>query len=187
MAQMNLLPWRAQRRELEKKRLVCLVLVSLMLGFLMVWIANGFFVGRLHHQVTRNQSLQKKCHAVNQQIKEIKVLKGLRKDLLSKVAKMQSLRTDRQLTRHLMDELMTILPFEIYLNKLEKKQAGVTLWGYAPSNTTISLLMKNIEKNAWIRHPLLTEIKKREGVEPLVGNEFIVSFLLKLPKKGMDS
>lgn len=186
MAQMNLLPWRAQRRQQEKKRLAHLGWTSLILGVLIVWVANNCFLRALHHQRTRNQDLQKKLHAKNQQIKEIKTLKQRRQNLEAKVAKMQKLQTDRRVLAHLMDELRGILPFEMYLNKLEKKQDMIILSGYAQSNTTVSLLMKNIEKNIWIQHPLLTEIKKKQGIGVLEGNEFIVSFLLKLPKIGVD-
>ncbi|CZR30091.1 Fimbrial assembly protein (PilN) [Legionella pneumophila] len=62
---------------------------------------------------------------------------------------------------------------------MQREHDVVTLWGYSESNTSISILMRNIEANVWIQNPVLTEIKKNVEKKQSPNNEFKLSFVLK--------
>ncbi len=179
MTQINLLPWREQKREQEKKVFTTILIVCAIFAAFIVFIVNYYASELVSNQITRNQILQKEINSLEDQIKEIKALKLIRKALISRMSIVQNLQSTRTLMVHLFDELIQILPPGIYVTKLERKNDMVTLWGYSESNTNISILMRNIESNAWIQNPSLTEIKKMDDNKQPANNEFKLSFILK--------
>ncbi|MCL9684435.1 PilN domain-containing protein [Legionella maioricensis] len=179
MTQINLLPWREQKREQEKKVFTTILIACAIFAAFIVFIVNYYASELVSYQVERNQILQKEINSLEDQIKEIKALKQIRQALISRMSIVQNLQSTRTLMVHLFDELIKILPPGIYVTKLERKNDMVTLWGYSESNTNISILMRNIESNAWIQNPSLTEIKKMDDEKQPANNEFKLSFILK--------
>lgn len=180
MTRINLLPWREQKREQEKKVFTTILIACAIFAAFIVFIVNYYAAELVSNQVARNQILQNEINSLEDQIKEIKALKQIRQALISRMSIVQNLQSTRTLMVHLFDELIKVLPPGIYVTKLERKNDMVTLWGYSESNTNISILMRNIESNAWIQNPSLTEIKKMddEKQQP-ANNEFKLSFILK--------
>ncbi|BCA95916.1 pilus assembly protein PilN [Legionella antarctica] len=178
MTQINLLPWREQKREQEKKVFTTILIASSVFAAFIVIIVNYYASELVSNQTSRNQILQKEINSLEAQIKEINALTLIRKALISRMSIVQNLQSTRTLMVHLFDELIQILPQGIYVTKLERKNDMVNLWGYSESNTNISILMRNIETNVWIQNPNLTEIKKMDNKQP-ANNEFKLSFILK--------
>jgi type IV pilus assembly protein PilN len=179
MTQINLLPWREQKREQEKKMFTLILIASAIFAAFIVFIVNYYASELVSNQVARNQILQNEINSLEDQIREIKALKQIRQALISRMSIVQNLQSTRTLMVHLFDELIKVLPPGIYVTKLERKNDMVTLWGYSESNTNISILMRNIESNAWIQNPSLTEIKKMDDDTQPANNEFKLSFILK--------
>lgn len=179
MTEINLLPWREHKREQDKKLFTTMSLMGVIFAALIVFLINTYAVHLVNNQTIRNQTLQKEITSLNEQIKEIKVLKQVRDGLISRMSIVQNLQSTRTLMVHLFDELIKVMPPGIYVTKLERQNDVVSLWGYAESNTNISLLMRNIENNAWIQLPILTEIKRMDEKKQAADNEFKLSFVLK--------
>jgi type IV pilus assembly protein PilN len=185
MTQINLLPWREQKREAEKKLFITVLLTGLVIAVFLVFFMNYYADSLLNNQMARNQILQQEIKLLDDQIKEIKTLKTVREGLISRMAIVQNLQATRTLMVHLFDELIKIMPTGIYITKLERKNDIVSLWGYSESNTNISQLMSSIETDDWLQNPTLTEIKKLEGKNKPADNVFILSFVLKPKKLGL--
>jgi type IV pilus assembly protein PilN len=179
MAQINLLPWREQRREQEKKFFTTVFIIGVLISVLIVFAVNYYASALVRRQTSRNDMLQKEMDTLNNELKEIKRLKQTRQALISRMSIVQDLQSTRTLMVHLFDELIKVLPAGVYLTQLEKRNEVVTLWGYSESNTNISILMRNIENSAWIQNPVLTEIKKMEDEKQPANNEFKLSVVLK--------
>lgn len=179
MTQINLLPWREQKREQEKKFFVILLVIGALIAVFIVFLMNYYALDLVSDQTNRNAILQKEINILDDELKEIKLLKQTRQSLISRMSIVQNLQATRTLMVHLFDELIKILPSGVYVTKLERKNDIVTLWGYSESNTNISILMRNIENNSWIQNPDLTEIKKMEETLQPADNEFKLSFILK--------
>lgn len=187
MTEINLLPWRELKREQEQKQfntiLVAMVLIAIGVVLLMNYYANSL----IDNQTSRNQRLQKEITIFDRQIGEIKKLKQEREAFISRMTVVQELQTTRPLTVHLFDELICVMPEGVYINKVSRIGRDITLLGYATSNTSVSDLMRNIEKNQWIQLPVLTEIRKTKEKNKSNGpvlknenpNEFVLSFILK--------
>lgn len=179
MTEINLLPWREQKREQEKKMFTTMLLIGVTAAAVVVFLINSYASYLVSNQTERNQILQKEINILDDQIKEIKALKQIRDGLISRMSIVQNLQSTRTLMVHLFDELIKVVPTGIYVTKLERQNDIVTVWGYTESNTNISLLMRSIESNAWIQAPVLTEIKKMDDDKGLANNEFKLSFVLK--------
>lgn len=182
MTEINLLPWREQRREQEKKLFTSMLIGAVMGAVVIVFLINYYATSLVDNQTSRNQMLQKEINLLDDQIKEIKSLKLVRTALISRMSIVQNLQSTRTMMVHLFDELIKIAPSGIYVYKLERKSDVVTLWGYSESNTNISILMRNIESDPWIQSPVLTEIKKMDENKNPANNDFTLSFILK-PKQ----
>ncbi|CEG56444.1 PilN domain-containing protein [Legionella fallonii] len=179
MTHINLLPWREQQREQEKKYFIVLLAIGALISGFIVFLMNYYASDLVSDQTNRNTILQKEIKILDDELKEIKTLKQTRQSLISRMSIVQNLQSTRTLMVHLFDELIKVLPPGVYATKLERKNDIVTLWGYTESNTNISILMRNIENNAWIQNPGLTEIKKMEETQQPANNEFKLSFVLK--------
>lgn len=184
MTEINLLPWREIKREHEKKQFTTMMAGALILGAGLVLLFNYYANSLVEGQTLRNQRLQAEIAVMDKEILEIKKLKEVRESLISRMTIVQNLQATRTLTVHLFDELVKVVPDGVYLTQLQRVADRVTVLGYSESNTNVSILMRNIEKNPWIQEPVLTEIKKNANAKNAEDktnnkNEFKLSFILK--------
>lgn len=179
MTEINLLPWRELKRELDKKQFTTFLAGALVVAVAIVVILNYYMSTLISDQSQRNHRLTVEINRLDRQIGEIKKLKEVKEALISRMNIIQNLQATRPLTVHLFYEIVKILPDGIYINKLERKGNVVTIDGYSESNTYISILMRRIEKDKWLQSPRLGEIKKRKNQKKRAKNSFVLSFLLK--------
>lgn len=180
MTRINLLPWREQKREQDKKLFIILLASSALIASFIVFLINSYAEGLVSNQITRNQMLQREIAAYDNQLKEIKNLKKLKEILIARMSIVRNLQSTRTLMVHLFDELIQVAPSGIYLTKIEGKNNTITISGYSESNTYVSQLMKNIENNDWIHNPVLSQIKKMDEKQQtqIADNEFKLMFTL---------
>lgn len=178
MTEINLLPWREKKREQEKKFFTTMLLSSVVVSAFVVFLVYSYANHLISNQTERNKILKDQINVLNEEIKEIKALKQVRESLISRMAIVQNLQSTRTLMVHLFDELIKIMPSGAYVYKLDRKKDLITLSGYAESNTNISVLMTNIENNAWMQTPILMEIKKLDDSKQAANNDFTLTFTL---------
>ena len=179
MTEINLLPWREQKREQEKKEFLTYLVVGVVGAIIIVFLINYYATYLVDMQTQRNQRLKNEITELEKQIVAIRDIKTLRQALIARMVIVQNLQATRTLTVHLLDEIIKIIPDGVYLYQMGRVVNKVTILGYAESNTNISQLMRSIEKNFWIQDPELTEIKKITDVKQLDESEFKLSFILK--------
>lgn len=182
MTQINLFPWREYKRQQDKKQFLIMLGCTITVAVFTVLCINYYANSLVEYQTTRNNLLKKEIARLDSQIVEIKSLKQIRSELVSRMSIVQHLQGTRTLMVHLFDELIKIMPSGVYATKLERQNNIISLWGYTESNSSISMLMRNIENNAWIQNPSLTEIKNVAEKKQAANNEFMLSFILK-PKE----
>lgn len=186
MTQINLLPWREQKREREKKKFITLFFVSIGIAAFIVFLINSYAKGLVNNQRERNKILEKEITVMKNQLTEIKSLKRTRQMLISRMSIVQHLQSTRTLMVHLFDELINVVPSGIYLTQVERKNNTISVTGYTESNTFVSILMKNIENNNWLHDPHLSEIKKEEK-QQAADNGFKLTFTLEpQPQVGVN-
>lgn len=159
MAQINLLPWREERRqELKKEFLVILGAVAVF-GILIVVLVGQFYGARIDHQRERNQYLQKNIQELSNQVQEIAELEKKRRELLDRMKVIQELQGNRPIIVRIFDELVRTLPDGVYYESLDREEAKISIRGVAESNNRVSSLMRNLDRSDWFTNPNLTAVK----------------------------
>lgn len=179
MTEVNLLPWREIKREQEKKEFMSLLTFSCILAVCLVALLYYYADDLINDQTSLNQRLQNEINELNTELIEIKKLRDIKKSLISRMHIVHDLQAGRTLTVHLFDELIKVMPDNVYLTALKRTGSKITLQGYSESNSSVSILMRNIQQDRWMHDPVLTEIKKAANVESTESNEFNLSFILK--------
>jgi type IV pilus assembly protein PilN len=190
MTNINLLPWRELKREQQKKIFMSFLFASLVFAVFISILMYMYSVHLVSAQAERNQRIKTEIVFFDGQLKSIKELKKLRSVLVARMMIVKDLQSTRPLTVHLFDELVKVMPPGVVVNKVDRKKDAVTVWGFATANSSISELMRKIERSQWIKSPELTEIKKADKSKEPKGsvesesmeNEFKLSFVLKQDK-----
>lgn len=163
MANINLLPWREEKRkemlqEFLAVMFACVVVVVLVIGGIHIFIGN-----LIDYQQGRNTFLTSEIAKLDKQLKQIATLESTKEKLLSRMEVIQSLQQRRPQIVHLFDELVRTVPEGIYLNKLKQKGKQLTIEGIAESNGRVSAYMRNIDASDWMTTPKLKVIKTKKG------------------------
>jgi type IV pilus assembly protein PilN len=150
MAKINLLPWRAERREQRKREFftqlifagAAAIVVVLIWGMLMSW--------RIGDQNDRNAYLTDQIKQLDAKITEIKDLQKVKDELLARKQIIEKLQSSRSQMVHLFDEIVKTIPAGARLTGMKQQGDKLTLDGVAESNATVAEYMRNIEASPWM-------------------------------------
>lgn len=159
MIRINLLPYREERRQAQRKQFFALAGLVAMLAILIVVMVHGVIAGYIAQQESKNEFLKKEIAALDKEIDEIKRLKEQTNALLSRKGVIENLQGSRTETVLLFNELAKQVPAGIYLKSLKQSGNKISLGGIAQSNARVSTLMRNLEASPLLERPDLVEIK----------------------------
>lgn len=162
MTKINLLDWRAARREKRRQEFVARMGLGVVAALGLValgWIMMGNAVSR---QQERNSYLTQQIAEIDQKIKEIEELEKVKQNLLARMRVIEQLQSSRSATVHFFDEIVNTLPDGITLTGVQQNGDKVQINGIAESNGRISTYMKNLEASPWFDDPKLVVIKTSE-------------------------
>lgn len=159
MIQINLLPYREEKRKARQQQFAVFAGLTFALGALFVWAGHIVITEKVDYQNSRNQYLNNQIAALDKQIAEIKQIKLKTQELLVRKGVVETLQTSRTEVVLLLDQLVRLLPDGVYLQSVKQEGNKVNLVGYAQSNAWVSTLMRNLESSPWLEDPLLIEIK----------------------------
>ncbi|WP_018232846.1 PilN domain-containing protein [Thioalkalivibrio thiocyanodenitrificans] len=163
MSQINLLPWREQRRKEQQKEFGIIAGLCAAVAVVAVFFAHVYVNGLIEHQEARNSYLQNEIRILDRQIAEIRDLEATRQALIDRMNVIQELQASRPVVVRLFDEMVTTLPDGTYLTLIEQRDANLTIRGRAESNARISAMMRNLEASPWFGEPTLNVIETREA------------------------
>ncbi len=185
MANINLLPWREERRlALKKEFLVVLGGVAVM-AVAVVLLVDTLVSGAIDDQKGRNQYLQTHINELDLQVKEIKALEKKKQELLDRMKVIQELQGNRPVIVRVFDEMVKTLPDGVFYGDLTRTNNSVVLSGVAESNNRISSLMRRLNKSEWFSSPNLNSVE----AEPKYGeqaSEFELSFVIGAPSNSEE-
>ena len=142
MAKINLLPWREQRREQQRKEFLAVLGGVAAAGVLVALIGHLLISGQIDHQNERNQYLKTHISALDKQVAEIKELQTRRNQLIDRMKVIQDLQGTRPLIVRIFDEIVRTLPDGVYFRGMERTGQQITIRGTAESNNRVSSLMR---------------------------------------------
>jgi len=160
MIRINLLPHREMRRERRKKDFLALSVLTVVAGATIALVVALGINGQIEAQDARNNFIKRENAKLDEQIKEIALLKQEIEALRARQEAVESLQRDRTLPVHVMDELVKHTPEGIQLKQLKQVERRITLNGLAQSNERVSQLLRSLAHDTpWLERPELVEIK----------------------------
>jgi type IV pilus assembly protein PilN len=160
MSTINLLPWRDEYRQEQKREFFSVLVLLLVLAALLTYIWVAFMEAQLSDQRLRNSLFKKEIAQLEQQVKEINQLKQQRKQLESKIGVIQGLQNKRPLIVHYFDEMARSVPDGVYFKSLVRKDNGYSIKGISESNNRVSALMRNLDRSDYFASPNLKNVVK---------------------------
>ena len=183
MAQINLLPWRDERRaELKKEFLAVLGAVALF-GLLIIFAVDLFFSSQIQNQKERNNYLAGNIESLNKQVEEIRDMQRKRTQLLDRMKVIQELQGNRPIIVRILDQLVRTVPDGVFYTDLKSSEQKITIVGIAESNNRVSSLMRRLNASDWFGEPNLEGVR----AEPNFGEQattFNMTVQLQLPSAG---
>lgn len=187
MILINLLPWREELREKQKKLFFLSLGISLTSALVIIIFTYLYLENGISSQRQRNQILSNEIARYDRQIQEIKRLKKVRQALIARMNIIQQLQENRPTLVHFFDELIKILPGGVHFTKVVRSGDEVVMIGQSGSNSEVSQLMRNIENNYWLHYPVLEEIKEVKELNRDRKTEIFDEFRLKSILKSKHS
>jgi len=159
MAKINLLPWREQRREQQRKEFLAVLGAVAAAGVLVLLIGHLLVNGQIDYQNERNQYLKTHITALDKQVAEIKELQTRRNQLIDRMKVIQDLQGTRPVIVRIFDEIVRTLPDGVYFRGMERTGQTITIRGTAESNNRVSSLMRRLDASDWFSEPTLKGVK----------------------------
>ncbi|RDE19110.1 pilus assembly protein PilN [Motiliproteus coralliicola] len=156
----NLRSWREDRRKERQQRFLTSSVLVAILAAAAVW-GTGFYIEHnTKQQQLRNDYLRQEMAKLDSKIKEIKELRAKRERLLERLRAIQELQGNRPVIVRVFDELVRVLPDELYYSNLSRKGESLHVQGRALSNRDVSTLMRNLDRSSWFSEPNLSKVGK---------------------------
>jgi len=182
MSNINLLPWREERRARKDKQLLFSSFIYWGICLLLGFLALQHLDGKLQDQRERNQYLQRENARLNSKIAEIEKLRAEKLELIARIDVIQGLQQDRMQIVHVLDDVVRVLPAGVTLDRLSKKNRVIALKGRAQSNSRVSELMNQADASEWFGQSNLSVVSLKQTEDSQV-SEFDVVITEKTPQK----
>jgi len=183
MAQINLLPWREQRREQLRKEFFAVLGAVAGAGAVVVLLAIFFVNMQIDDQNGRNGYLRGHIAELDKKVAEIRTLQSRRNQLIDRMKVIQDLQGTRPVIVRIFDEIVRTLPDGVFYTGLQSTGQTISIQGIAESNNRVSSLMRKLEASEWFSDPVLKGVK----AQPKYGeqaNEFDLTVKVTMPGKN---
>ncbi|MBV9574997.1 MAG: PilN domain-containing protein [Gammaproteobacteria bacterium] len=179
MIQVNLLPWRQEARKIKKARLTILAIVFAGIALFFIIACHLYLHNELSLQLQINQYLQTELTSEEAMLTSVDAQQQKKKSLEQQLNYIIQLYAQNYQTVQLLNELTTLLPSTISLEKVVKKVNHITFEGTAPSAAEVTLFIQQIGKSAILTQPVLSMLSSEK-----IGNEMKRSFQITMIQKG---
>ena len=159
VTQINLLPWREEMRQEQKKQFAMMAVMTCLLAAAIVGLIHFQMQANIDYQLSRNRFMMKEIEKGDEEIKEISELQKTRRSLVERMEVIQDLQGSRPSIVHLFAEIVSTVPNGVYLQSLAQTGNNLLVNGEAESNARVSTYMRNLQASAWLKDPNLTVIE----------------------------
>lgn len=159
MARINLRPWREERNAARQKQFVTNLLSTAVLAGIVSFGISYYYNVQMDRQQSRNSYLKAEIAKLDEKIKEIRELERQRERLLERLNAIQELQGNRPLVVRYFDELVRVLPDQLYYSSVGRSGDSVAINGLADENRDVSNLMRNMDASIWFGEPNLSQVR----------------------------
>lgn len=161
--EINLLPWREERRARRSKRfflaLALMVLIGLGGGFGMTW----YYEQRLNAQQERHQLINARTAELDRDIRAVSQFEEQLASLKRQIAVFEELQMGRPQTVHVFNALAASLEGGVYYSGLNRQGNRLRLTGLAEDNRRVSDQLRQLEASAVFDVPVLSEVESTDN------------------------
>lgn len=184
MAQINLLPWREEKRKEQTNQFWTMTGLALMLTGSIIVLIHMNIARMIDHQFSRNNILKTEIKQLDVQLLKIQGLEDTKAKLLSRMEIIQSLQQKRPQIVHLFDDIVKTIPEGLHIIDIKQTNNNITINGVAESNGRVSAYMRNIDASDWMTKPRLQVIEttRKDGR----GSKFTLIAQQSAPKTDDD-
>ena len=178
MANINLRPWRRERRErLQKEFVVQLSAVAIaaaLAGFGWFTLAKT----QVKNQQNRITLIDNKLTFLDQRIAEIQSLEDEKLRLVNRMGVIENLNSNRSEPVQILQEVVLVVPKGVHINELSRQDNGFTLTGFGEQASSITSLMRNIEGSNWFKEAAIKKLSDAVNGNSDAGKVFSLEFNL---------
>jgi type IV pilus assembly protein PilN len=174
MTLINLLPWRIEHLQIKNNIFYFMAVVTIASSIIIIFFAKTYIERLRINERWNIKYLNAEIVALQDQIKEIKGLKGQKELLIARSTVIQSLQASRPFVVKLFDNMARVVPKGLHLTKVVREGNSLTIEGLSDSNAKVSLFMKKLGNLEWLKNASLTEIKTKILADESRSIEFLV-------------
>tara|TARA_Y100000034_G_scaffold128484_1_gene183102 strand:+ start:790 stop:1365 length:576 start_codon:yes stop_codon:yes gene_type:complete len=175
MAHINLLPWREQQRQHQKKQyLLGLVALAVIVG-LVFWFIAQAFTQQIENQNSRNKFLEEQIAALDAEIGEIKKIKESKNALEQRMSLIEQLQANRNVAPIVFDRLASIVPAGVTFESMRRTGNRISIDGTSDSNNRLSDFMRALENSDTFVAAELSTIKS-DNTNAIAISSFTLTF-----------
>lgn len=171
--EINLLPWREQRRLRKTRRFKQGLLLMLLLGLLVGWGIAQYEKSMVRAGQARLALIQRETDTLTRDIQEMRDFRQLRERMLKQIDLIGELQSSRPLTIRVLDQLTATLVDGVHYTELSRRGSRLELSGVATSNRQVSDQMRALDNSPAFDIPLLSDVQSAEG--PTAAKRFHMS------------
>ncbi|GBL03761.1 PilN domain-containing protein [Glaciecola sp. KUL10] len=159
MAHVNLLPWREEQRQKDKKQYLGSLIFIALIVFLAFWLLGEFIEKQIRNQEFRNNYLNQEISILDAQIARIRDIKTTKSAISQRMALIEQLQVSRNVSPIMFDELARIVPNGVSFEKMSRNGNRIELVGISESNNRLSSFMRNLQASEVFTNGELSSIK----------------------------
>lgn len=165
----NLLPWREEKRQQYKQRFYVMVVAGMVLAFLLQWAGSAYLDYLKNEQRQRNQQLQTYLSELDKQLLNMKEIEAKHRSILTRLRLVESLQNERNKTTDFMNLMPALVPEGVYIDKIKMSGREVEMAGMSDSTARLATMLDNFENSRW-----LTEVEMHSIIsgKVLFGKKF---------------
>ncbi len=178
MTRINLLPWRDARRAERQRDLIGMLVAAALLAMGLTYLAQSDIASRIEFQQQRNEYLRGEIARLKKAAEELAELQKTKNRLIDRINVIQKLQASRPGKVRMLDELVRLIPEDIFLTAFNVEGNQVKLSGTARSDLIISEFMREVKTSGLFGEPVLQIIQTKD-----VNNVQARVFELNIPLK----
>ena len=159
MIRINLLPHREEKRKSRRQRFYILSGLVATLAAVVTLFGWTLLSQMIGSQEERNQFIRSKNADLDKEIAQVKALQAEIGALQAKKKVVEDLQSKRSLAVGILNEMSKRTPDGAYLKSFKQDAQGVTISGYAHSNSRVSEFMLQLAQSELFDQPRLLETK----------------------------
>lgn len=146
----NLLPWREEKRQQYKQRFYGMVVLGVLLAVFLQWCGSLYIDHLKNQQRERNQQLQAYIAKLDKQLVNLKEIEAKHKSILTRLRLVESLQNERNKTTDFMNLMPELVPQGVYVDKIKMSGREVEMAGVSDSTARLATMLDNFENSEWL-------------------------------------